>query len=116
VIFNLDLPELAAEMAGGEFGAAEEPLEKIEEMDAGVDANAAATADRVGLPAFFVAGLCAVGEDGVYSEDAAVFAGGKKLVEVLNIFEEPVVETDEDAAAGFFRHGDKIFCLSAGAA
>src|SRR5258706_12085570 len=33
MIFDLNLPELAAEMAGGEFGATEHPNEEIEEVD-----------------------------------------------------------------------------------
>src|SRR5260221_11221770 len=103
-------------MAGREFGGAEHPNEEIEEVDAGINADATAAADGVGLPTFFVAGLRAVGEDGVNAEDAAVFAGRDKLAEMLDIFEEAIVETDEDAAVGFFCLGHETFRLSASAA
>src|SRR5258708_12244697 len=102
MIFDLNLPELAAQMAGSEFGRAEHPKKEIEEVDARINADAAAAADGVGLPTFFVAGLRAVGEDSVNAEDAAVFAGREKLAEMLDIFEEAIVETDEAAAVGFF--------------
>src|SRR5882762_2717030 len=116
MIFDLNLPELAAQMAGSEFGRAEHPKKEIEEVDARINADATAAADGVGLPTFFVAGLRAVGENGVNAEDAAVFAGREKLAEMLDIFEEAIVETDEDAAVGFFCRGDETLRLSAGAA
>jgi len=113
VILDLDLPELAAEMAGGEFRAAEHPLKKIEEVDAGIDADTAAAAYGVGLPAFFVTGLRAVRKDGIDAEDPAVFAGGEKFLEVLDIFQEAIVEANENSAVGFFGTGDEIFCFGA---
>ena len=116
VILDLNLPELAAEMAGGEFRAAEHPLEKIEEVDAGIDADTAATAYGVGLPAFFVTGLRAVGKDGIDAKDPAVFAGGEKFLEMLDIFQEAIVEANENSAVGFFGSGDEIFCFDASAA
>jgi len=86
-------------MAGSEFGRTEHPKKEIEQVDARINADATAAADGVGLPTFFVAGLRAVGEDSVNAEDAAVFAGREKLAEMLDIFEEAIVETDEDAGA-----------------
>src|SRR5215472_17783544 len=80
-------------------------------MDAGVDANAAAAADRVGLPAFFVAGLGAVAEHGIHAKNLAVFAGGEHFLQVLYVFQKTVVEPHEDAASGLFGGGDERFGL-----